>query len=152
VADIVSSEKRSRMMSGIKGTETELERAVRRALYAKGFRYRKNVTSLPGRPDIVLRKYNAAIFVNGCFWHAHECASFRWPASRKEFWREKLGNNRKRDQKKLCEIQDIGFRTAIVWGCALIGKQSVGIDTVAEALSQWLVGDEVFLELKEVHL
>ena len=96
MADVHSKEARSYNMSMIKGKDTKPELLVRKYLFSHGFRYRKNVKKLPGKPDIVLRKYNTCIFVNGCFWHKHEdCRYFVWPKSNKEFWEKKILRNMK---------------------------------------------------------
>jgi len=98
VTDIVDSSTRSRMMSKIKGKDTKPERLVRSVLHAAGYRFRLHRKNLPGKPDIILPKHRAAVFVNGCFWHGHECPLFRWPKSRESFWREKIMANVSRDQ------------------------------------------------------
>jgi DNA mismatch endonuclease, patch repair protein len=89
MTDIVDSATRSRMMSGIRGKHTRPERMIRSALHRRGFRFRLH-GNLPGKPDLVLSRYHAVIFVHGCFWHGHECDLFRWPGTRKKFWREKI--------------------------------------------------------------
>src|SRR5574344_1883377 len=98
MTDLISPEKRSHIMSMIRGKNTKPELIVRRYLFQHGFRFRVNVRRLPGTPDIVLRKYHTAIFVNGCFWHGHEgCPDFRPPRSRVEWWTAKLRRNQERD-------------------------------------------------------
>lgn len=149
MADIVSRETRSRMMSGIRCSETQLEIAVRSALHREGFRFRKNQKDLPGKPDIVLRRFNSIIFVNGCFWHAHECSSFRWPKSRSHFWKEKLRGNRDRDERNLKELSQLGWRTAVVWGCSITGTRSYGLNDVVQNLSDWLRSDALSIEMTE---
>lgn len=100
--DETPQEQRSRMMRGIRGSNTQPELQVRKALHARGFRYRLNVKDLPGRPDIVLPKWKAVIFVHGCFWHAHQgCRYFRIPATRTEFWEQKLAANAARDARQI---------------------------------------------------
>ena len=101
MADIKTKESRSYNMSRIAGKDTKPEELVRKYLFSKGFRYRKNVRKLPGTPDLVLPKYRAVIFVNGCFWHGHEgCKYFVWPKSNTEFWRKKIETNISRDKRK----------------------------------------------------
>ena len=100
MADIVDPETRSRMMSGIKGKNTRPELALRRALHARGFRYRLHDKRLPGKPDLILPRFRAAIFVHGCFWHRHEgCKYATTPATRPEFWQAKFRENAERDQR-----------------------------------------------------
>lgn len=117
MADVVSREKRSEMMSGIGSKNTKPEMLVRRALHHRGLRFRLHRRGLPGRPDIYLPKYKAAVFVNGCFWHAHDCSTFKWPKTRNQFWKDKLISNRKRDQQNRDDIRALGIRHFTVWEC-----------------------------------
>lgn len=107
-------------MSRIAGKDTKPEELVRKYLFSKGFRYRKNVRKLPGTPDVVLPKYRTVIFVNGCFWHGHEgCKYFVWPKNNAEFWRQKIETNISRDQRKEAQLRDMGWNVMIVWECEL---------------------------------
>ena len=107
-------------MSRIAGKNTKPEELVRKYLFSKGFRYRKNVRKLPGTPDVVLPKYRTVIFVNGCFWHGHEgCKYFVWPKNNAEFWRQKIETNISRDQRKEAQLRDMGWNVMIVWECEL---------------------------------
>ena len=99
MVDVVDTATRSRMMAGIKGKNTKPEKLVRSLLHRQGFRFRLNVRDLPGKPDIVLPRYRAVIFVNVCFWHGHDCSRFKWPKTRTEFWRKKIEGNRTNDPK-----------------------------------------------------
>ena len=120
MADIKTKESRSYNMSRIAGKDTKPEELVRKYLFSKGFRYRKNVRKLPGTPDLVLPKYRAVIFVNGCFWHGHEgCKYFVWPKSNAEFWRQKIETNISRDQRKEAQLRDMGWNVIIVRECEL---------------------------------
>lgn len=119
MTDIVSSAKRSQMMAGIRGKNTKPELLVRRYLHAQGFRFRLHVKNLPGKPDVVLPKWNAAIFVHGCFWHWHDCRFFKLPQTRTEFWREKLSGNKARDAANCFRLQASGWRVFIIYECAL---------------------------------
>ena len=120
MADIKTKESRSYNMSRIAGKDTKPEELVRKYLFSKGFRYRKNVRKLPGTPDLVLPKYQTVIFVNGCFWHGHEgCKYFIWPKSNAEFWRQKIEKNISRDQRKEAQLRDMGWNVIIVWECEL---------------------------------
>ena len=129
MADVVSSLKRSQMMAGIRGKDTRPELVVRQELFRRGFRYRLHKKGLPGKPDLVLPKYNSVIFVNGCFWHGHECHLFKWPKSNKDFWEEKISGNRVRDQRNIQLLQSAGWRVLTVWECSFKGKsvQDVGV-------------------------
>lgn len=119
MADNHTKEQRSYNMSRIRSNDTKPEEYVRRALFAKGFRYRKNDKRLPGKPDIVLPKYKTVIFVNGCFWHMHDCPSFVWPKSRPDYWKPKLLRNSERDQQHYSELEAMGWKVLVVWECQL---------------------------------
>ncbi len=122
-------------MSCIKGKNTKPEEIVRKYLFSQGFRYRKNDKRLPGTPDIVLPKYRTVIFVNGCFWHGHqECRYFVVPKTNTEFWMNKIDANRIRDQKKISELEAIGWRVIVIWECEL--KQGKQDDTLSELVNQ----------------
>lgn len=119
MADNHSKEVRSMNMSHIRSTNSKPEELVRKYLFSKGFRYRKNVKSLPGCPDIVLPKYRTVIFVNGCFWHKHDCPRFVWPSSNQDYWRPKILRNVERDLKNAEELRVLGWRVITVWECEL---------------------------------
>ena len=136
MVDIVDRETRSRMMSGIRGSNTKPELALRRALHAAGFRFRLHDRRLPGKPDIVLPKFHAAVFVHGCFWHRHEgCRFATTPATRPDFWATKFKANAMRDGRALQELAEAKWRVATVWECAL---RESGAQTVAAKLGHWL--------------
>lgn len=120
MADVHSPETRSFNMSQIKGKNTKPEELVRRYLFSRGFRYRKNVSTLPGKPDIVLPKYKTCIFVNGCFWHKHEgCKYFVWPKNNAEFWKKKITGNVERDLRQQNELRLLGWNVVVIWECEL---------------------------------
>lgn len=120
MADVHTPEQRSRNMSAIRSKDTKPEEIVRKYLFAQGFRYRKNDTRLPGKPDIVLPRYKTVIFVNGCFWHAHEgCRYFVWPKNNEVFWRNKIEGNVARDKANYEKLQQLGWHVLIVWECKL---------------------------------
>lgn len=121
--DVHDKKTRSYNMSCIKGKNTKPEEVVRKFLFSKGLRYRKNDKRLPGTPDIVLPKYKTVIFVNGCFWHGHEgCKYFVWPKNNKEFWSDKINANIARDNKKIKQLEELGWRVIIVWECQIKKK------------------------------
>ena len=119
MADNHSKEIRSKNMSHIRSTNTKPEELVRKHLFSRGFRYRKNVRNLPGCPDIVLPKYQTVIFVNGCFWHNHNCGLFVWPSSNIEYWIPKINRNVERDIENQKKLTDMGWKVLIVWECEL---------------------------------
>lgn len=140
MADIVDRQTRSRMMSGIRGKDTRPELRLRKALFAKGFRYRVNDRRLPGRPDLVFPRYRAVVMVHGCFWHRHEnCHFATFPATRTDFWEAKFDANRKRDNIVLAELASAGWRCAVVWECGLRGPFA---EATVEAVSSWLANGE----------
>lgn len=122
MADNHSREVRSKNMSHIRSTNTKPEEIVRKYLFSKGFRYRKNVRALPGCPDIVLPKYKTVIFVNGCFWHKHDCPRFVWPSSNEDYWRPKIQRNVERDQHNMDSLRSDGWKVIIIWECELKKK------------------------------
>lgn len=119
MSDIFSLQKRSDIMSKIGGKNTKPEILVRKFLFSKGFRYRINVKTLPGKPDIVLPKYKTVIFVNGCFWHGHNCKRGKLPSSNTDFWKEKISNNKSRDDKNFDLLAKLGWKVIIIWQCEI---------------------------------
>ena len=119
MSDIFSSQKRSDIMSKISGKNTKPEILVRKFLFSKGFRYRINVKTLPGKPDIVLPKYKTVIFINGCFWHGHNCKKGKLPSSNIDFWKEKISNNKSRDDKNSDLLVKLGWKVIIIWQCEI---------------------------------
>jgi len=147
MVDVVPAGVRSRMMAGIRGKNTKPELQVRRALHAEGFRYRLHDGDLPGKPDMVLPKHRAVIFVHGCFWHGHDCHLFRLPATRPEFWQDKIRGNVERDRKAVETLHRDGWRVGTVWECALKGETRRPAGEVAGALTGWLVGNTPDFEM-----
>lgn len=131
MADVHTPKQRSYNMSRIRGKDTKPEELVRKYLFSQGFRYRKNDSRLPGKPDIVLPKYRTVIFVNGCFWHAHEgCKYFVWPKSNAAFWKKKIESNFLRDKTNLKLLTDMGWRVITIWECEL--KKGIVHETLAQ--------------------
>lgn len=129
------------MMSGIRAKNTKPEMAIRQRLHALGYRYRIHASDVPGKPDLVLPKYRATIFVHGCFWHGHDCSLFRLPDTRREFWEEKIGRNQKRDTQVAALLRDAGWRQLSIWECAFRGPGQLGLDEVIERTQRWLQSD-----------
>ena len=121
-------------MSHIRSTNSKPEETVRKYLFSKGFRYRKNVRTLPGCPDIVLSKYKTVIFVNGCFWHKHNCPRFVWPSSNEEYWTPKILRNVERDQVNKEKLEEAGWKVIIIWECEL--KKKVREETLGKLVEK----------------
>ena len=148
--DTLTPASRHLNMSRIRSRDTSPERLIRKALFRAGFRYRICDKRYPGKPDLIFPRYYAVIFINGCFWHAHEgCEYFRFPKSNQAFWRKKFTRNRERDAENLKYYQDQCWRVCLVWECAIRGKNSRRkIDEVTEQISRWLEeAESPFLEI-----
>ena len=124
MTDHLTPAQRHKVMSHIRSRNTKPEKLVRQWLWRHGYRYRLNVKSVPGKPDIVMRRYRTAIFVNGCFWHGHEgCEKFRMPQTNVAFWEHKIHRNRERDQKDYQMLHENGWQVIVVWECQLTPKR-----------------------------
>jgi len=146
MTDVVDKKTRSRMMSGIKGKNTKPEILIRSLLHKCGFRFRIHDSNLPGKPDIVLKKYRAVVFIHGCFWHRHECHLFKWPKTRPEFWKNKINRNHENDIKALHELEALGWRVCIIWECAVKGADK-DLEKITSQLASWLNSENDFLEI-----
>lgn len=132
MVDTLSKKRRSWNMSRVRSTNTKPELVVRRLLHRNGFRFRLHVKTLPGKPDIVLNKYQSAVFVHGCFWHRHKnCPDASTPKTRTEFWVKKFDGNVKRDRKNRMALKKIGWKVIVIWECE-VAKQ----DKLAARLSR----------------
>ena len=129
-------------MSGIRNKNTRPEVMIRKGLHARGFRFRLHSPTVPGKPDIVLPRYQAAVFVHGCFWHKHDCHLFKMPSTRGEFWRAKLEHNRQRDSEVHSAILESGWRLLVIWECALKGKFRLDSNELLNLASAWIKGKE----------
>lgn len=148
MTDIVDQQTRSRMMSGIGGKNTKPELALRRALHARGFRFRLHSSGVYGRPDLVLAKYRTVIFVHGCFWHRHEgCRYTTSPSTRPEFWQAKFETNVARDGAVRRKLLEDGWRVATVWECAL--RKTDQVEAAVKILSFWLLSEAKQIEIGE---
>lgn len=137
-------------MSGIRSKNTKPEMQIRRSLHAAGFRYRLH-GKLPGKPDLVFPARKAVLFVNGCFWHGHDCHLFRLPATRPEFWQAKIKGNVERDRSAVMSLRDSGWRVGTVWECALKGKTRRPANEVITDLAKWLCEDVSCIEISGYH-
>lgn len=146
MTDIVSKETRSRMMEGIRSKDTKPEMTLRRALHARGLRYRLHANDVTGKPDMIFPKFRAAVFVHGCFWHRHVgCRYATTPATRADFWQRKFAANMRRDKTVRECLAAGGWRVAIVWECAL--RKPNMVPAVTELVVNWLESQDSFLDL-----
>lgn len=146
MADVVDKDTRSRMMSGIRGKDTKPELAIRKALHARGFRFRLHAKGLPGKPDLIFQKYKAVIFVHGCFWHGHNCKYFKVPQTRTNFWLEKIGQTRFRDERQELALRALGWRVMTVWECEIRAAKRQNGETLIDLIARWLVNDACIQE------
>lgn len=145
MVDVVDSATRSRMMAGIRSHNTKPEILIRSLLHRQGFRFRLHVRNLPGKPDIVFPRYRAVVFIHGCFWHGHDCPLFKWPGTRPEFWRRKIGQNQNNDLRARTALIAAGWRVGIVWECAIRGADK-DLESIIKRIADWLRGDAPFME------
>lgn len=140
------------MMSGIRGRNTKPEMLIRSALHGRGFRFRlpprKKKNQLPGNPDIRLPKHNAVIFINGCFWHGHDCHLFKWPSTREDFWREKIEGNIVRDRRAIQTLSEQGWRVLIIWECSLRGRTRFDFNELISIVTEWLISGDSILSVE----
>lgn len=142
--DIVDQETRSRIMAHVRSKHTKPELALRRAIHARGLRYKLHDRNLPGSPDLAFPRFGAVCFVHGCFWHRHVgCRYATTPATRRDFWRAKFSENVNRDRRATRALNEAGWRVAIVWECALRNCQA---NSTAQALEKWLRSTERIFE------
>lgn len=150
MADIKTAEERSINMSKIRSKDTNPEVWVRKKLFAKGYRFRKNVNSLPGHPDIWLAKYNTVVFIHGCFWHRHKGCKYAYtPKSRIEFWNEKFEKNVRRDVTVMEQLESMNIKTIVIWECTIkkMQKSDEIFDDVMTRVQCFLNGDDKKMEL-----
>ncbi len=138
MADVLTPLQRKLNMSRIRGKDTKPEMLIRRGLHALGLRYRLHDRTLPGRPDLVFPKYRTAIFIHGCFWHAHGCALSKLPATRQDFWHTKLAANAARDCNAIDALQAAGWRVLVIWECALRGGARLPRDGVFDSSAHFV--------------
>jgi DNA mismatch endonuclease (patch repair protein) len=138
MADVHNQAIRSKNMSEIKSKDTKPELLIRKALHARGLRFRLHVKSLPGRPDIVLPRYRAVIFVDGCFWHGHHCHLSSTPKTRQKFWLGKISDNMSRDRLVREQLFAAGWRLGLVWECAVKGRQRMALEDCIDQLVTWI--------------
>jgi len=145
--DTVDKETRSRIMASVRQNGTGPELRLRKALHCLGFRYRLNDKKLPGSPDLVFPKYEAVIFVHGCFWHRHGCKYSTTPSSRKEFWIHKFKANKKRDKRNIDTLLDNEWRVLVVWECAIKGMKDGELNKLVSEVADWLKSEKQYGEI-----
>jgi len=143
--DKCSKETRSHMMSSIKNKNTNPELLIRKELFLNGFRYRLHNGKLPGKPDLVLKKYSAVVLINGCFWHGHNCIYFKWPKSNHDFWYNKINGNIQNDTIVKEKLQDMGYRICVFWEC--VTRNDKLFHKSIYRLIKWLYGNRRTLEI-----
>jgi DNA mismatch endonuclease (patch repair protein) len=129
---------RSKMMAAVKNKNTAPEINVRKALFAKGMRYKLHNKKLPGNPDLVFAKHKAVIFINGCFWHMHNCRLMQIPQTNQQFWIDKLNKNAYRDEMNLAKLQEIGWRVKVIWLCELKNKKTFYSEEQVDETVRWI--------------
>ncbi|MBX8607110.1 very short patch repair endonuclease [Pseudomonas cichorii] len=152
MVDIVDVATRSRMMSGIHGKNTSPELLIRKALHARGFRFRIHAKNLPGKPDLLFPKYKSALFIHGCFWHGHACRYFKIPKTRPEFWLEKIGKNQSRDSLQEDALKAMGWRVLIVWECAVRSMKKEKSSLLIDLITDWLINGSEYFQIDESEL
>ncbi|MBI3523412.1 MAG: DNA mismatch endonuclease Vsr [Betaproteobacteria bacterium] len=145
MVDVVDPATRSRMMAGIRAKDTAPELQIRRGLHRLGFRFRLHDKRLPGKPDLLLPKHSAVIFVHGCFWHGHDCPAFKWPKTRAEFWRSKIKHNRENDRRHVKMLRGLGWRVCVIWECSV---RKPGAEALVARIARWLAGTLRTLEIR----
>ena len=150
MADIKTKQERSKNMSAIKSKDTKPEIFLRRLLFSRGYRYSLHTSKIEGHPDIWMKKYNTAIFVNGCFWHRHSGCKYAYnPKSRQDFWNDKFAKNVERDRTVKEMLREKGIRCLIIWECTInnVQKKNGDSDSLASAIISFLNSEKMFEEI-----
>ncbi len=142
MADVHSSAVRSRNMRAVRSKNTKPELKLRALLEVAGLEFDVHVNKLPGTPDFVLRGHAIAIFVNGCFWHGHDCYLFRMPEDRRDFWQPKLEKTRERDVKKWAALREQGWRVLVIWECAVKGRLRLTEEVLTRLVLEWIAASK----------
>ncbi len=148
MADIFNAQKRREIMASVSAKNTAPEMFLRKCLHQRGFRYRLHDKRLPGTPDLVFRRFNAVVFINGCFWHGHDCPLFRIPSSNREFWQKKFDTNRTRDAQNKQLLMDKNWRMLIVWECSMRGRGKLAVDELVSRVENWLQSENNYMEVR----
>jgi DNA mismatch endonuclease, patch repair protein len=153
MTDVHNKATRSKNMRAIGTRDTAIEKRLAELLTQAGFEFRVQDASLAGRPDFILDDYQGIIFTHGCFWHHHDCYLFKVPATRTEFWLEKIGKNAARDKRDTAALIAQGWRVLIVWECALRGRLKLDDAALTERLEEWICGggDAAQIDTQGIH-
>lgn len=153
MADVHSKAIRSKNMRAIATRDTAIEKRLAGLLTEAGFAFRVQDASLAGKPDFVLDEYRCVIFTHGCFWHHHDCYLFKVPATRTDFWMEKIGKNVERDQRDIARLLEAGWRVLVIWECALRGRAKLADDALGERLEEWICsgGERADIDTLGIH-
>ncbi len=135
-------------MASIPAKDTVPELMIRKSLHQRGYRYRLHEKLLPGKPDLVFRRFNAVIFVNGCFWHGHDCHHFRMPSSNNAYWSNKIERNKRRDLRNRELLADMNWRILTVWECGMKGKGKLEFETLITTIENWLCSENETLDIR----
>src|SRR4051794_15811295 len=135
------------MMAGIRGKNTSPELVLRSGLHARGLRFRLHRRDMPGAPDLVFPRRSAVLFAHGCFWHQHGCHLFKWPSTRREFWRAKIERHVERDEEVARKLRALEWRIGVVWECALKGRMRLSLDEILDECADWLNSDRQSMEI-----
>ncbi|HEI8942796.1 very short patch repair endonuclease [Citrobacter freundii] len=154
MADVHDKATRSKNMRAIATRDTAIEKRLASVLTEQGVTFRVQDATLPGRPDFVVDDYHCVIITHGCFWHHHNCYLFKVPATRTEFWLEKIGKNVQRDARDCEKLQALGWRVLIVWECALRGREKLDDEALSERVIEWICGggDTAQIDTLGIHL
>lgn len=147
MTDVLTPAQRRLNMSRIRGCDTKPEMLLRKALHARGLRFRLHRRDLPGRPDLVFSRYRSCLLVHGCFWHGHNCTLFQWPATRKAFWADKIASNQRRDHETLRKLLGAGWRALVVWECALRGPRRRDFSAIIDECVDFIIGSRAQAEI-----
>lgn len=151
MSDVHSPEVRSKNMGAIRYRDTKPEVIIRRLLHQSGYRYRLNVKTILGKPDIVLKRLSSLIFIHGCFWHQHNCHLFKWPQTRKAFWKDKILKNVDNDKKNRERLEK-DWKIAVIWECAIKGKTKLPLESLSTTLKCWLESTDKTLNIRGLKL
>ena len=135
-------------MASISAKDTKPELALRKSLHQRGYRYRLHVKNLPGKPDLVFHKFNAILFINGCFWHGHDCRLFRIPGTNQNYWTKKFDANRIRDGRNKRLLLDLNWRVLTVWECSMRGRDKLEPDRLISTIEDWMNGNSRLSEVR----